>query len=234
MRYLLFIVVSLAMVACSPTETATDAPFFTATARPIETVDSFAGTPLPLSFESGEPIVIGNEAIFNFGVTGEFIEQTDTGTALYSFLPSTGDLPPRNQLYFADSDETSSQELIFVFSTDIEAGQYNLIAPDNYFAGSVTAAYSRLAFSDANTLIQSFSENIVGILTLTSVGQTVSGQFQFTTDFTESSPEGEVDVQSVEVTGMFENIPYQVSLDDPFENIVPLPTRNFDGVTDEP
>ena len=59
------------------------------------------------------------------------------------------------------------------------------------------------------------------------MGEVLSGQFQFTVDFVETSPDGEVDIQSVEVTGRFDNVPYQVTVTDPFDLDVPLPTRNF-------
>ena len=36
------------------------------------------------------------------------------------------------------------------------------------------------------------------------------------------------------IIGSFENVPYQNAVDDPFELVVPLPTRNFSGGTEQP
>lgn len=230
LRYAFLVMIILLITACSASDVPTDIDFSTATPRPIETVPSpnaIGQTSIPLDFTGGEPRVLGSQSEFDFAVSGEFVSQADTGTILYNYLPNTGGLPARNQLYIATSDATASQQLSFEFSPAIQVGQYNLLAPEDYFSGGVSASYVRLAFDGTTTRTQAFTDNMNGVLTLTNVGEVLSGQFQFTADFVETSPEGEVDVQSVEVTGSFENVPYQITLSDPFDLDVPLPTRNF-------
>lgn len=229
LRYALLVMIFV-ITACTTVEAPTDIEFSTATPRPIETVPSpnaIGETSIPLDFTGGEPTILSSQSEFDFAVSGEFVAQANTGTILYNYLPNTGGLPARNQLYIATSDATASQQLSFEFFPEIQVGQYNLLTPDNYYTGGVSASYVRLVFDGSSTRTQAFVDNVVGILTLTSVGEALSGQFQFTADFVETSPEGEVDIQSVEVTGQFENVPYRITLSDPFDLDVPLPTRNF-------
>lgn len=233
LRYAILVMI-LVITACTADDSVTDVPFSTATARPIEAIPSpniIGETAIPLEFAGGNPIILGSQGEFDFAVSGEFVAQFDTGTLLYNYLPNSGGLPARNQLYIAASDATASQQLSFEFTPDIQVGQYTLLTPENYFNGGVSASYVRLAFDGTSTRTQAFTENLNGFLILSTVGEALSGQFQFTADFVETSPEGEVDIQSIEVTGSFENVPYQITLDDPFDLDVPLPTRNF--TTDE-
>ncbi|GAB5494555.1 MAG: hypothetical protein Phog2KO_47700 [Phototrophicaceae bacterium] len=233
------LVMILMLMACVPSETPTDIEFSTATARPIDSIpspDAIGDTDIPFDFIGGDPIILLSQGTFDFAVSGEFVAQFDTGTLLYNYLPNTGGLSARNQLYISTSDSISSQELSFEFSPDIPIGQYNLLTPENYFDGGVSVSYTRLAFDGTSTRVQAFTDNLNGYLILTSVGEVLSGQFQFAVDFVETSPQGEVDVQSVEVTGRFDNVPYQITVSDPFDLDVPLPTRNFtsDGTEETP
>lgn len=227
-----FMMILLSLGACTTTEIVTDIPFHTATPRPIVTEPGIDEAVLS-NFERGAPIALGEPPVFNFGVSGDFIEQTSTGIANYSLLSATDRLPPRNQLYFSSSGAASSQELTFILPTTIEVGQYNLLSPANYYAGSVTAAYARLAFNGTQTRVQSFSENIVGILTITDAQGALSGHFQFSADAVETFA-GESSRQTVQITGSFEYIPYQLTQDALFENVIPLPTRNFELATATP
>lgn len=234
---LLMLTIAL-LTACNASDPVTDVPFSTATARPIETLappSSIGNTAVPLDFTGGEPIALGDFGTFSFTVSGEIVSEMDTGTLIYSYLPADGRLGARNQLYIAASDSASSQQLSFEFTPAIQLGQYNLVSPDDYAPGNVSIAYSRLAFNGTETRIEAFTDNINGTMTITRIGEALSGQFQFSADFAETSLEGEVDIQSVEITGQFDDVPYQVTLTDPFDVDVPLPTRNFttDG-TDQP
>lgn len=220
----------LLLTACTTGDPVTDVPFATSTSGVVGTVpapESIGDVAIPSDFTGGEPIILSSQGIFNFAISGEFVEQKDSGTIVYNYLPNTGALPARNQLYIASSDANASQQIAFEFSPEIQIGQYNLIAPEDYFLSGVSAAYSRLVFDGSSTRVESFVENIEGTLTLSSVGEVLSGQFQFTAEYTETSPEGEIDVQAIEVTGSFENVPYQITVDDPFAVDVPLPTRDF-------
>jgi|GEM_PF-5640641 len=237
-RFLALLIVPFLLVACGSADEVTDVPFATSTARTAGTIpapDNIGGVDIPQDFTGGDPIVLSVSSTFSFTIEGEFTDEKDSGTIVYTYLQDTGRLPARNQLHIATSDATVSQQITFEFSPGIEIGQYTLIAPEDLVLSGVSASYSRLVFDGATSTVQPFIDNIGGTLTLTSVGEVLSGQFQFSADFTETSPEGEVDVQSITVTGSFEDVPYQISLDDPFEIEIPLPTRNFttDG-TDQP
>lgn len=237
LRQMALVMIMLLLASCTASPQVTDAPFNTATPRPIETVttpEGIGGTAIPLDFSSGNPVVLSDIGSFRIAVSGEFVQQTDAGTVLYNFLPETDSLAARNQLSIATTEGNASAQINFQLSPDIELGQYTLISPADYFAGGVSASYERLVFDGTVTRVQSFSENVAGTLTLTAIGEIVSGRFQFTADFTETSATGEVDVQSIEVTGTFENVPYLITSDDPFELDVPVPTRNFDGETEQP
>lgn len=229
-QWFLIVLMIFLMSACSTDEPVTDVPFATSTPRTDGTVpapDNIGGVNIPDDFTGGDPIILGGSGSFSFTIAGEFSDEKESGTIIYTYLPNSGNLPARNQLYIATSDATVSQQITFEFSPNIEIGQYPLIAPEDFVLHGVSVAYSRLVFDGATSSVQPFIDNIEGTLTLTSVGEVLSGQFQFSADFTETSPEGEVDVQSIDVTGNFEDVSYQFSLDDPFEIDIPLPTRNF-------
>ncbi|MEM9951899.1 MAG: hypothetical protein AAF846_09880 [Chloroflexota bacterium] len=230
LRISFLVMLSIIMVGCGAGNAIDDVPFYTATPNPLPTVESerFGDVDIPSDFTSGEPIILSSGGTFSFNVSGEVVSEVSVGTLTYNYLASDELLPARNELYIAASDAIASQELTFQFLPSIELGQYPLVAPQDYSPGRVSVAYNRLAFNGTDARIESFTENIEGTLTLTRVGEALSGQFQFSAQFIETSPQGEVDVQTVEVTGQFEDVPYQVTLDDPFDLNVPLPTRNFD------
>lgn len=229
LRGLFLVMLAVIFVGCSagdaPIE---DAPFFTATPRPLPPdVGNFGDAEIPSDFTGGDPIILSAGGTFAFSVTGEVLSDVSAGTITYTFLVADARLPERNQLYIAASDNNASQELVFQFLPSIELGQYPLVSPEEYSPGRVSVAYNRLAFNGVESRIEAFADNIDGTLTLTRIGEAVSGQFQFSAQFTETSSTGETDTQTVEITGTFEDVPYQVTLDDPFDLDVPLPTRNF-------
>ncbi|MEO1646032.1 MAG: hypothetical protein AAFR67_12660 [Chloroflexota bacterium] len=220
------------LTACNTVSApATDVPFHTATPRTLPTVgtaeDNFGGTDIPLDFIGGNPIPLSDEAQFSVAVTGEYIAEINSGIVVYSLMPNVGTAPERNQLYIASTANDATQEITFEFSPTIEAGQYNLLSPDQYVPGIVTASYIRLGFDGTDTRIQTFAENVSGFIQLETVGDTLTGTFQFGAEYTQRSDAGEVDIQSVLVTGRFDDIAYQIRSTDPFEIEVPLPTRNF-------
>lgn len=233
-KRLLSVTLLIALAACGTPATPTDAPFFTATPRPLETVavpdSGIAGTSIPLDFIGGQPVPLTEIGEFSAAITGEYIAEIDSGTAVYSLLPETGNLPARNQLFIASTDGDASQQITFEFSPTLATGQYTLLPPQSYVPGVVTASYVRLGFDGTETRIQTFGENVDGTIRFDAVGDSISGTFQFSADYTQRSDSGEVDVQTVTITGRFEEIVYQVQSTDPFAVDVPLPTRNF---TDE-
>lgn len=216
----------LVVTACTVADPVTDVPFSTATPRIIGTVvapASIGDSVIPAEFSGGEPIVLQRFGTFDVTISGDVEALIDTGTSVYNYLPGSGFLPARNQLYISSSDATASQQLAFNLSPGLQPGEYNLISPEDYFPGGVSASYSRLG----STGLESYIENIEGTLNLTIVSEIISGEFQFRAEFTETSEDGEVAVKTIAVIGNFENVPYQSTVDDPFEVHVPLPTRNF-------
>ncbi|MGJ3240366.1 MAG: hypothetical protein ACFE0Q_16785 [Anaerolineae bacterium] len=233
---LLALVIVLISSACTVEPTVTDIPFQTATPRPFETrpaPDEMGDVTIPLDFTGGEPIILRESpGTFDLAISGEFIAQWDQGTVVYNYLPNSGALPARNQLYIAVSDTDASQQLSFEFPPEIATGQYPLVALADYeqSAGVIAVTFERLVFDGVqSSQVDAFTEDIAGTLTLTTIGEAISGQFQFSVSHTETSDAGEIDVQTVEITGRFDDVPYQITLDDPFELDVPLPTRNFTG-----
>lgn len=235
----LFALVMLATLTACNTLSAppTDVPFFTATPRTLPTIstpeEGFGGTDIPLDFIGGNPVPLSSEAQFTVAITGEYMAEINSGIVVYSLMPDVGTLPERNQLYIASTVNDATQQITFEFSPNTEARQYNLLPPDQYVPGVITASYVRLGFDGTETRIQTFTENVAGFLQLESVGDTLTGTFQFSADYTQRSATGEVDVQSVTLTGRFVDIPYQIRNPDPFEINVPLPTRNFSPPDDE-
>ena len=231
------IIILFVITACTADDPVTDVPFSTATSRVVGTVAapvSIGDSAIPDDFTGGEPIVLANLGTFDVSISGDVETQFNTGTTVYNYLPDTGFLPARNQLFISGSDVSASQQLAFEFSPSIQPGEYNLVAPEDYFPGGVSASYARLGSDGTTTQFESFVDNIDGTLTLTHTGEVISGEFQFRAEYTDSSSDGELDVKVIAVIGSFENVPYQNAVDDPFELNIPLPTRNFSGGTQQP
>jgi hypothetical protein len=224
-----FVLLLLMLAACT-TSPPSDVPFYTATPRQLPSQDeAFMGTELPLEFMGGEPEILGTGGSFNFTVSADTISQHNSGTVIYSWLPAYGAIPAHDQLYFAASDADSSEQVSFEFSTGLPVGQYPLLAPADFIMGTVSAQYQRLVATDAGAKLEVYSQDVSGTFNLTLAGSIISGDFQFTASYVERSPEGEVQTHRVEVTGSFTDVPYRAAGNDPFEIIVPLPTRIFTG-----
>lgn len=216
----------LVMTACTSDDPVTDVPFSTATSRVIGTVvapASIGDSVIPADFTAGEPIALNNLGTFIINISGDVEALIDSGTSIYNYLPDSGFLPARNQLFISSSDAIASQQISFNLAPGLQPGEYNLVSPENYSQVSVSASYSRLGSSG----LESYIENIEGTINLIAAGEIISGEFQFRAEFTETSKDGEVATKTIAVIGNFENIPYQSTVDDPFEVNVPLPTRNF-------
>jgi hypothetical protein len=225
----LHVLMLVLLAACSAQPPVTDVPFYTATPGGFPTADSqFAGAELPLDFMGGDPQILDSGGSFSFAVSGMVISQQDTGTIVYSAVPQFGAIPVHDQLYITASDADSSEQISFAFSPNLPVGSYPLIAPSDFIMGTVAAQYQRLAATE-----EIYNEEISGTLSLTVVGETLSGEFQFSASYIQRSLEGEVQSQRVDVTGSFADVPYRELGEDPFEVLVPLPTRVFTG-TDVP
>jgi hypothetical protein len=229
MRGLHVLTLLILLAACSAEPPVTDVPFYTATPGGFPTAASqFAGADVPLEFMGGDPQILDSGGRFSFAVSGSVISQQDTGTIVYSAVPQFGAIPVHDQLYITASDADSSEQISFAFSPNLPVGTYPLIAPSDFIMGTVAAQYQRLGASE-----ETYDEEISGSLTLAVVGETLSGEFQFSASYIQRSAEGEVQTQRVDITGSFADVPYRELGADPFEVIVPLPTRVFTG-TDVP
>lgn len=234
-RLWLPIVISLVlMTACTTEDPVTDVPFSTATPRIIGTVEapvSIGDSAIPSDFTAGEPLALESLGTFNISISGDLETVIDSGTSVYNYLPDSGFLPARNQLFISSSDAIASQQIAFNLAPGLQPGEYNIVSPEDYSPVSISASYSRLR----SVGLESYIDNIEGTMTLSRAGEIISGDFQFRAEFTETNEDGEFDTKTIAVIGSFENIPYQSTLDDPFEVIVPLPTRNFvEDSTQEP
>lgn len=225
-RLLLLFILSL--TACNIQEPATDTVFFTVTPNlifePPTQNQSFAGTAVPSEFSGGNPQILSNPIQFEFSVEGDITSQIDAGTIVYNFIPSVGNLVAHDQLYLASNDASTSQQITFQFRTGIAVGDYRLTAPQNFGLNLVTAQYALLSDDGSGSELQVFTEDVVGTLTLIAVGETLSGEFQFIA----SNTENDGTRLQVDLSGSFIDVPYNYS-GDPFEILVPLPTRSLTG-----
>lgn len=229
-----FVLLLLSLAACSATPAPSDVPFYTATPRALPSQDNeFMGRDLPVEFMGGDPEILATGGSFSFTVSAETISQHDAGAIIYTYLPAYGAIPAHDQLYFAASDADSSEQISFEFSPGLPVGQYPLLDPADFIMGTVSAQYQRLIADGAGARLEVYNQEVTGTLNLTAAGTMLSGDFQFSASYVQRSPEGEVQTHRVEVTGTFADVPYRAAGDDPFEVIVPLPTRVFTG-TDVP
>lgn len=220
------------LAACNAQPPPTDSVFLTATANPIfeppPQNQSLGGTSVPSEFTGGDPQLLSSQHQFEFSISGDVTSEIRSGTAVYNFIPATGGIVAHDQIYLASSSASSSEQVSFQFRTGLVTGEYALTSPQNFVLGVVTAQYARLSDDGSGSQLQVFSEEVTGTLTLTAVGEALSGEFQFTASYVTDDGSR----SQVEVSGSFADIPYHRS-GDPFEVDVPLPTRNFTG-TDEP
>lgn len=221
----LLLLLILTLTACNAQEPATDTAFFTVTPNPIFEPpvqnQSLAGTSVPAEFSGGNPQILSIQNQFEFSVSGDIVAQTDTGTIVYNFIPAVGNLAAHDQLYLASNDASSSQQITFQFGIGITVGEYRLTVPQNFGLGLVTAQYALLSDNGSGSELQVFTEDVAGILILTTVGETLSGEFQFTANDTENDGTR----LQIDVSGSFIDIPYNYN-GDPFEVLVPLPTHS--------
>jgi hypothetical protein len=229
-RFLLLLI--LILTACNAQTPATDSPFFTATPNPIFEPplqnQSLAGTSVPAEFSGGNPVLLANQAPFEFAVSGDVVSQVSAGSIVYNFIPGTSGIPAHDQLYLSSSDSRSSQQITIQFSSGIPIGDYRLSSPREFVLGAVSAQYARLSDDGSGSQLRTYAEDVMGRINLTAVGDRLSGEFQFTANHTEEDGTR----SQLEVAGNFSNVPYNRS-GNPFEIAVPLPIRGVTG-TEEP
>ena len=225
MRWIIVTLVLL-LAACTTTEVPTDLPFYTATprfvepvARPTDDSDNL------LDFAGGEPIAVDSISAFQYTVSGDVSALVTQGNIVYNYVAPVGDVSARDKIFISSTDASASQQLSFEFSPGLAPDTYILTSPANWFPGSVTAQYLRLSADGENaSRIQAYSQNVSGTLTLHSVGETVSGVFEFTADWVTGNDMGETVTRTVTLSGEFTDVPYS-RLADPFEADLGVPER---------
>jgi hypothetical protein len=226
------------LAACSPAPTVTDLPFYTATPALSGTPEGgiaslFGGTSLPEGFLSGAPQSLAFPGNFRFALNGAFSANIQSGTVIATTAAAYATTPERLRIVVSGSDEFASHQLSFEWNPALISGVYEIVSPGTFASSEVTAQYTRLNNDNTeDSGIQAFSEAVNGSITLTIATDTISGLFQFSAQRTLTSDQGEVETQTIQVSGEFSEV-VLISADDPFENAVPLPTRLFVG-TEEP
>lgn len=230
---LLLIVVSVA--ACSEAPAATDLPFHTATPALQGTPDLsdsgglFGGVDLPDSFMGGDPLSLTLPGVFRFAVNGAFSARLESGTVIATTVAAYATTPERQRVVISASDDESSHQLTFEWNPALVSGVYEIVSPGTFAAGEVTASYTRLNRENAeDSILQTFEADVNGSITLTIGQDNVGGLFQFSAQRTLTSDSGEIETQTVQISGEFSDV-VLLSGDDPFDNTVPLPTRIFVG-----
>jgi hypothetical protein len=225
MRWMVLLLILL-LAACETTESPTDLPFYTATPRvtqPVPRPDVTEYAPELFDFTGGDPQAIQGNGSFQFTVTGDVQAAVTGGNIAYNYIPPAGNVTARDTLFISASDATSSQQLAFEFSPGLGVGEHPLSAPGDWIPGRVSVQYLRLSDDGTGqTRIQSYSQNISGNLTLTQIGATLSGTFEFSADWVTGNDSGETVTRSVLLSGQFENVIY-ARLSNPFDlgNAVP-------------
>lgn len=227
MRWIIIgMVLVMILAACGATDIPTEPPFYTATARISEpiAVPTERSIGLP-DFIGGDPQIIPSTSTFQYTVSGDVSDAVTRGNIVYNYVAASGNVSARDKIFISTSDADASQQLSFEFSPGLAADTYLLTSPANWFPGSVTAQYLRLsADGDDAARIQSYSQNIDGTLTLNAVGETLSGVFEFSTEWITGNDAGETVTRTVSISGAFTDVPYS-RLNNPFDSQPSVPER---------
>jgi hypothetical protein len=191
------------IVAETANTEATDQPA-TATLRPPDRPRGTAAPPVASATRITNPDVEnivpgGLDDNFSLSVSGYTEFTADEGTSSYSRQPD----PTHYTLVLFAGELEFSRQVTFEFGTEINPGTYDLTGGEDYIEGEVIARYSD---SDSRTdMFIRFTDNLTGTLTLETVGQTISGSYEFTAETT--SEEG--NTLTATVTGVFTDVPIQ-------------------------
>ena len=219
MRWIFFTMISvLLFAACNTVPAPTDEPFYTATPQVQEPIARPTGQDATLlDFAGGDPQELGGIGTFSYTVSGDVSAIVTSGNIVYNYIPAAGSVSARDKIFMSTSDSEAVQSISFEFTPGLGIGDHLLTAPANWFPGSVTGQYQRLAATeDGTTRIQSYSQNLSGSLTLQSVGLRINGTFEFTADWVTGNESGETVTRTVLISGQFNDVPYQ-RLDNPFD-----------------
>ncbi|MDQ7024972.1 MAG: hypothetical protein Q9P44_05375 [Anaerolineae bacterium] len=220
------LVLMMILAACSTTDIATDAPFYTATARITEPIarptEGSIGLP---DFVGGDPQIVASTSTFQYTVSGDVSDAVTRGSIVYNYVEATGNVSARDKIFISTSDANASQQLSFEFSPGLVPDTYPLTSPADSFLGSVTAQYLRLSVDgDDAPRIQAYRQNIEGTLTLSAVGETISGVFEFSAQWVTGNSTGETVTRTVSISGAFTDVPYS-RLSTPFDSQRSVPER---------
>ena len=219
-RLVLIPIMIIFMVACSPTPTATEPPFYTATPRPLPSLapsNNLSGTDVPLEFSGGQPVAVTTQGEFRFVVRGAFEAELDNGQIVYNYIPRAGNIFEHTQLYINASNATSTQQVTILLAPNLEAGDYSIRSGETYVPGFVNASYVRLGDDGfGNSGLLNFTDNVTGTLTVETNDGEISGRFLFSAEATRRSETGEEEVLEVQVVGEFRDVPLN-RLDTPFD-----------------
>lgn len=216
----------LLLAACTTVPAPTDEPFYTATPQIQEPIarPTVQNATL-LDFAGGDPQAVDGIGTFSYTVSGDVSAIVTRGNIVYNYIPAAGNVRARDKIFMSTSDSEAVQSISFEFTPGINIGNYLLTAPANWFPGSVTGQYQRLAaIEDGSTRIQSYSQNLTGSLTLQTIGSYINGTFEFTADWVTGNDSGETVTRTVIISGQFNDVPYQ-HLDNPFDNEQGVPER---------
>lgn len=151
---------------------------------------------------------------FTATVTGDFEITMPPGTILYTYTPALPDLglPEKDSLLMTVGGAASDlKQIIFDLPTGLSAGTYPVTsiveAEDN---AAVTAAFSVLVGSseDSEPVAMEFNRDVYGTLTLSEVGETLNGSFEFSADAVRFEATGEEIRQTITAEGTFSDVPY--------------------------
>ncbi|MDQ7035470.1 MAG: hypothetical protein Q9P01_11720 [Anaerolineae bacterium] len=128
------LVLMMILAACSTTDIATDAPFYTATARITEPIarptEGSIGLP---DFVGGDPQIVASTSTFQYTVSGDVSDAVTRGSIVYNYVEATGNVSARDKIFISTSDANASQQLSFEFSPGLVPDTYPLTSPADSF-----------------------------------------------------------------------------------------------------
>jgi hypothetical protein len=209
-RIVLALILLFTLAACGGDDDDNDtAP--TATTSTTDTTDDSA-TDTDTDTSPSIPTGTGNYAV---SITGDVESALEGGTAVFTYFDGAGVTTESNEVYiFAGSVADEFEQITFSFPVDLEPGTYDLVSETDAILGGdespVTASYEMFMSGEtvAESTNVSFSENVGGTLTIDSIGDTISGSFEFTADAVDFAEDGSQTTQSITASGSFTDLDY--------------------------
>lgn len=152
---------------------------------------------------------------YSVNITGDDETSLEGGTIVFTYFDGAGITSESNELLiYAGSMSEELRQITISFSPDLGPGTYTMIDITANIAGDdardVSASYSVFISDESIEEMQDYEygQNLEGSFTIDSIGDTISGSFNFTADSIEFDDAGAEVRRSIRAEGSFSDVPF--------------------------